>query len=340
VTLPPYPGGPAGPGDPQYPYGQGGQPPYGAPPGGYGVPPQGYGVPAQAGIDPLVSPDYGGWWSRAMAIVKGGLPQLAILQLIGIGVAVLVQIPVIILTVGLLQDVETLDSDDPTTVSSGFLGQAFGAIGLGLLGAVLAVIVAMAITLASIHVGVSVATGQRPDIAAAFRATLSRVFPLIGWSLLGGLLTIVGVLLCVLPGVYLYCVFLVIPGIVAFERTNVIGRAFRLFHNDFGSALARAATIIGLTIVVGFVGSLFGNAISVAVAGADPEATIAGSLVATIVSSLLSAALGVLTAPLTLCMYADLRGRLERVGTPVLAAEIGVAGQQPGGYVGGYPPGY
>ena len=75
-----------------YPYGQSqpGDPRFGVPPGsGYTIP-----YAQQPGVDPLVSPNYAGWWSRGVAIVKRGWKPLIGLQAAGLLLTLLFQVPV------------------------------------------------------------------------------------------------------------------------------------------------------------------------------------------------------------------------------------------------------
>ena len=162
-----------------------------------------------------------------------------------------------------------------------------------------------------------------------------RVFPLLGWQIVAGFLMLLGVCFCILPAIYLYAVFTVLPAVVAFERTNVISRCFRLFHGDFGAALARVATIVGIAFGAGIVGSIISTIVN-AVAGVPSGFTGPGTtaadvstgalIVATVVGGTLAAAIGrgvaVLTAPLTLTAYADMRARVEPLATPMLVREL------------------
>lgn len=289
----------------------------------------------QPGIDPLISLDFSGWWARGMSIARAGWRPLAVLQLIGFGVLLLVQVPIAVWAALLTDDlVSSMDSGaspefpDPGVFLAG--------IGLGLLGIFVLVVVSNAVTVASIHVGVSIALGERAQIGAALRNAMQRVLPLLGWQIVSGFIILAGICACVLPAIYLAAVFTVLPAVVAFERTNVISRCFRLFHSDLGAAVARVATIAGLTLAAGFLGSILSTVIN-AVAGvptgfggvdASVDVSTGTLVVATAVGTLLSAAIGravaVLTTPLVLTAYADLRARVEPLATPVLAREIGL----------------
>src|SRR5262249_32453094 len=125
---------------------------------------------------------------------------------------------------------------------------------------------------------------------------------------------------------------------VAIERTNVIGRCFRLFNRNVGLAVARIATIFGLGIgaaIVAFIlsvvvrgatgASLTGSGAALgsgAVLGSG--ASVAAAVISTLLSAVISAAVAVLTAPLTVAAYADMRARVEPTNTTVIAQQLGI----------------
>ena len=144
------------------------------------------------------------------------------------------------------------------------------------------------------------------------------------------------VCLCVLPVIYAWAVFVVLPVVVAVERTNAIARCFRLFHGDLGSSVARIATIFGLSVGAAVVGAGIAAAVSAGArlgTSSDTAGTIVGSVVATLISGLIGAAVAVLVAPLTLTAYADMRARVEPVNGMMIAQQLGIAGAgAPGPY--------
>ncbi|GIJ70437.1 hypothetical protein Voc01_053540 [Virgisporangium ochraceum] len=304
------------------------------PHGGYAVPPPTFGYPTGDPVfDPLISPDYNGWFSRATALVKAGWRPLAALQAIGVVAVMVVQLPVILWTVSVASDLSYTVEDDPTGTAD--LGPLFGVIGLALAGGFLSIVVAALVTLASIRVGVAVATGAEPNVGEALRGSMGRMFPLLGWQIVAGLLIVVGVCACVLPAIYLYVVFMTVPAVVAFERTNVISRCFQLFHRDLGAAVARLATILGFTIAASVLGGIIDAIISSATGASAGQfeavpsdvttgALIGGYLLSTLVAALIGAVAAVFTSQLTLTAYADLRARVEPLSTPVLASELGL----------------
>ncbi|GAA2381765.1 hypothetical protein [Dactylosporangium salmoneum] len=67
------------------------------PGGGYSIPPAPY--------DPMVSPDYAGWWRRSGQIFKAGWKQLALVQLVGFVAGLVVAVATAVWTFGALNDV-------------------------------------------------------------------------------------------------------------------------------------------------------------------------------------------------------------------------------------------
>ncbi|MFI5907426.1 hypothetical protein [Dactylosporangium sp. NPDC051541] len=306
----------------------------------YGVPAGGYGIPlstAQAGFDPMISPDYSGWWQRSITIFKGAWKQLAILQLIGFVLTLAVVIPEAIWSLRVTADfIDTANSSESAPSLTPLLAPFL----LLFLGAVVAGMVGSLITVAGNQIAVTVAAGQPPRLGPAFALAVRRFLPLWGWSLLAALMMLVGFCLCVLPGIYLYAVFVILPAVVTFERgSGAISRCFQLFHRDFGSAIARIATIIGLSLLVGVISYLVGQIIETAMGGTEsasfgtgPASNVAltstvitAIVVSRLVTTLLEAAVKLFTDVLTVTAYADLRaGTDPGLTTAHLAAEAGV----------------
>ncbi|MEV4135364.1 hypothetical protein AB0J72_24710 [Dactylosporangium sp. NPDC049742] len=369
---PPYPGQPYYPGQAGYPgQGQFGYPgqagAYGAPqyPAGAYDQSQGYGGvydPSQAyaiyqmvpvaGVigegDPLVSPDFAGWWRRSMAILRRGWDKLALLQLIGLAVVLAYSVPLSLVSLDLSGDLSRTDPVTGAPVPPD-PGQVFPALGLILLGSFVGVFVSFVVSIASNHVAVAIAAGVRPRLGAALLLAARRVFPLLGWQVLAGLIVCVGFCACFLPAIYLAAVFTLLPAVVTFERGgSAISRCFKLFHQDLGASISRIATTIALGAAAAFVGAIISiivqggtggaSALSlepVGVTGADGKFVL-GVVLASVVSEVIARAGAVVTAPMSLATYADMRARVEGLSTATLASEIGLApdagqynGQQP-----------
>ncbi|MEV0721128.1 hypothetical protein AB0H87_41945, partial [Asanoa sp. NPDC050611] len=286
----------------------------------------GYEPPFQHQADPLVSPNYAGWWQRGTAIVRRGWQPLALLQLIGLVLALLVQTPVAVY-LALIQD----DLNNSLTTSDGDLGQFDWGPFLGLMGftaggTLLGVIVTAMVTLAVVYVAASIAIGAPVRLGEALRLALRRFLPLLGWQLLALPIYFVGLCLCILPVFYVWGVLAVLPMVVAAERTNAIGRCFTLFHRDFGVAAGRIATVLGLTIGGGIVGALIGGIIQAVASSAlsGDTAIIVGSIISTLLSAVVGGALAILVAPLTLTAYADMRARVEPTNALRITQGLGI----------------
>jgi hypothetical protein len=215
----------------------------------------------------------------------------------------------------------SLATPQTTVDTSTDAGEIFGALAIALPALLITVLLTLTAQLASLHVLVQRATGRQVSVRAAMLAGLRRVHAMIGWGILAGLLVLVGVVLCVVPGIYVGLVMVVLPAIVLLERGRGIGRAFELFHAKFGESLARVATIAGIYLVGGIVQSaISGLLIGDLDPNADPDATpsIATALFGSIVSTSFSVALIVILAPLILTAYADMRARREPFSTAYL----------------------
>jgi hypothetical protein len=311
--------------DPAYPPQPGGAGAGGVPPGGYLPPPQFGAQP----VDPLVSPDYSGWWSRATTITRRGWKPLATIQAIGLVLSLLLQAPAaVVLT--LVSDDLRQSVPEPGSGEVPDLTPFFAAMGLTVGGLLLSLLVTAMVTLAVVHVGVSVAIGTPVRIDEALRVAARRIFPLIGWQLLTFPIYLIAFCLCVLPVVYVAAVFIVLPVVVAAERTGAVGRCFTLFHRNLGVSAGRIATILGLTLAGGLIGAVFTGVIEAAGrnVGSGDTGTIVGVVVSTLVTSVLGGALAILVAPLTLTAYADMRARTEPFNAMVIAQELGVVPPQ------------
>ena len=308
------------PGDPnQYqPYQQYPPPP---PIEGYTVAPQ-VQMPM---VDPLISADFGGWWNKGISIVKRGWKPLVALQAVGLVFALLLEAPVAAYAALVSRDLNQ-DLANTTSTTTPDLGPLLGVLGVGLGAVLLSVLVAAVVTLATVHIGVSVAVGAQPRIGDAISLAVRRIFPLIGWQLLAIPIYLAGVCLCFFPVFYVASVFLVLPVVVAVERTNAISRSFSLFHRDIGASVSRAATILGITIASGVVGGLIGSGIEAVVRSSAPgnAGFIAGAVASSVMSGVIGAAVAVFVAPLTLAAYADLRARREPTHGLMIAQELGI----------------
>jgi hypothetical protein len=276
--------------------------------------------------DPLISPDYSGWWQRNLALVRAFWRPLALLQVIGAVAGLVLRVPTAV-----VQALGTRGMRDGTLTGGAavreMLTRGLPSIGIGLSGALLAGLIAALVALAGMRLLVVGVTGGPVSIGEAMRGALGRLLPFIGWGMVAGLIILGGVCACLLPAIYFAAVFSVLPAVVLFERGGAIGRCFRLFHADLGASVARVATLIGIGIaaalVIGVVGAILGVVAQAASSGTG--GLVSGTVLTTVFSVLATAVVGVLQAPLTLTTYADERARLEPLNTSVLAHELATA---------------
>jgi hypothetical protein len=272
-----------------------------------GAPPWGYTTPSPPPGDPLIGGDLGGWWSRAMRIVASGWKPLLTIQLVGLVPQALLLVPVVMLGSG------DLDGPAPETIDGTTVALIAG---YALFGVVVLLCVQAVVTAGAIHVATAVAVGRPARVGAAVRFALRRALPLLGWQFLAGLVAVVALCACVVPVFYVLTVVSILPAVVAFERGGALPRCFRLFHHRLDVSASRLV-IAGL-VSFGFlmsaqmmatIGDLFGST---------------GALGGMLGSIVVTALGGVLTVPLILTAYADIRAHAEPLSARDLAGELGL----------------
>ncbi|HEV7897085.1 MAG TPA: hypothetical protein VGP31_04490 [Planosporangium sp.] len=299
------------------------------PSAGYQVPPLGPVPPPNPFADPsdpLISPDYAGWWRRNVALLRAYWRPLLVLQLIAAAVALVLRVPTAIAEALGSRELQT-GARLSGTEALHALGNALPWLGVGAVGAMLSGVAFAVAILAGMRLIVVAVTGGQPDVGAALRGALRRLFPLVGWGLLAWLIVLAGICACFLPGLYFVAVFTVLPAVVLFERGGVIARCFKLFHADLGASLARVATIIGIAVAAALITSVVGGIVNV-IAGTSAGSTgplVGATLVTAVLGVVVNVALGVVLTPLILTTYADERARREPVHTGVLAHELATA---------------
>jgi hypothetical protein len=325
--MPPPPGGAYPPPSPG-----GWTQPHGSP-----TPPQQWpGGPGQGGHwgapdlgDPLISPDYSGWWNRSTTLVKAYWRPLLLLQLIGFAIT----LPVLVFS-GITQGFQArklqeqfvgADIAEPPQFPD--FGEFIAGTLVGTVGSLVAYLVYALILLAGMRLVVVAVAGGPVSVKEGLRGAAPRMFPLIGWQLLGGLLAIAALCACVLPVFYVVAVLAVLPAVVLFERGGVIARCFRLFHGDLGSSLARVVTVIAISIAASMAAGMVGVVFQPSASTSTPVLVV-GAVIVALVQAVAQAAAGVVTVPMIATTYADMRARIEPLSTPVLVQELTGAGAQ------------
>lgn len=272
--------------------------------------------------DPLVSATFIDWWTRSFRLLATTWRPILLVQLWWV---------VPMLAFGIISSL-LLDPEPATVESTADVRGAFGVLALAAPAALISVLLISIAQLASLQVVVQWATGQPVSVRAAWGTAFRRIHAMIGWGVLAVLLIGAGITLCFLPGIYLGCALLILPAIVLLERDKGIGRAFELFHHKFGDSIARVATIIGVALVPSVIENVVSRALNGG--GYDPQASpsVTVTILGAIISTVFAVAISIVTAPLLLTAYADMRARREPFSTAYLMP------QQPAYTQPSYPP--
>ena len=275
------------------------------------VPPSGDGRPHFDPTDPLISADYAGWWRRTLAVITHVWPQLLVLQAAGAVVTFLCGV-----AVGRVREPFMVESDQVQGVG------VAARISAQITAALVDVTVFTVVTLAVVYLVVLSAAGRQPTLGECLRGAARRLLPLIGWSLLAGVLVGVGLLLCLLPGIYFIVVLILLAPVVAIERRQGIGRCFDLFHTARRTALGRNGTILAIMLAVATLGWGLQMAITAAVGSNQGDPGAGSTVRALAADSLTTAVVGILTGPLAVTAYASLRTKREPISTADLALQL------------------
>lgn len=297
-------------------------PPLAAPMGYPGqLPPQYYADPN----DPLVSKDFSGWWGRSFRLAKAAWRPVALVQLIPSVPLLALGLFFALFDFNRLVDSRFVPNGDGTYTfneSTPFDWSDFRTLLLIFIPIVLVLaLVGVVTTLATYRILVQVATGRPVSIGAALKDGLRRTPALIGWGLLGSLLILVGLIACILPGIYVGIVMSILPAVVLLERGNAISRVFQLFHADIGAALGRIIITALMGVAISFASSIVTGIVDPSAWNtAHSGAGTVGGIVSAVLSTGFSIASTVLLTPMLLTAYADMRARHEPFSTAYLVA--------------------
>lgn len=217
----------------------------------------------------------------------------------------------------------TLDGTLDSSETDAFIDAS---VQLGLLVLALVILTGLGTVLvqgASVKAAADVYQGTVPDWRESLRFGLRRFPALLGALILVWLGSSVGLLFCLLPGIWLFVSWSVtVPG-VAIESLGPIsamGRSFRLVRPRFWQALG---VIFLSTLVYGAVSYIFSLLGSVFTLFEDNPASGVSLLASTISSSISSIiVLPFISAVLTV-LYFDLRVRSEGYDLQIMATELG-----------------
>ena len=279
--------------------------------------------------DPLVSYDFSSWINRLLGVVKRSGKRMTAIVLLG---GLLPAIGVVATWVGIGFGIaylltEVLDQPDEFTPLTVVVIIAYYVSMLTVIG-----YFAATSTLAMIRVATNDAAGQGISLSRAYFSSTRLAWPTFGWSVLGGLLTLLGVLLCYLPGLYVSLVLSVLAPVMAFQRRSGLVGAFRLVHSDFWPTIGRLV-LLAFAVSVLSMGTLIGlyvlgigvGFVTISVAGESALDTVGPIylVVAAIVYFAVILFAQVLSTAGSLVTYAGARARQEPgLNTGRLVAEV------------------
>ncbi|MGW6931637.1 hypothetical protein ACWGE0_16415 [Lentzea sp. NPDC054927] len=306
------------PNQPQQPNGP--QQPPQPPPGYYAPPPPGPGPTIKPGVIPL----------RPLAvgeIVDGAITTMRRYPKLLIGaaavVAAITQIVGLLVQLPFLDDLTAVVALDPNTMTQEQAVNQFTDAIVGFLtGTLLSVLLVLLGTVflsgfITVIVGHAV-LGKPVSFAQAWEEFKPRLLPLLGATLLSGLVIAVGLLFCIVPGIYLWVLFALVTPALVLERCGV-GAAFGRSKNLVNGAWWRTFGILLLTVVIGWVISwiisLPFGLLGAATTGfsSDPTAALSiGSLILSTIGAIIASTITLpFSSAVTVLVYVDRRMRSE-----------------------------
>lgn len=195
---------------------------------------------------------------------------------------------------------------------------------LGLVSALMGLVIYVISTTAAAHVlardAVSESEGSssRTGWWQGLRFGFSRFWSMFGWSVAAGLAIYLGLLFCVLPGIYADVIFhATFAGVVAFERPlSVIRRCFELIKGHWWEMFGRSflVSLAAAAVALGF-GFLTGGFTLAA------RRARAASLGSNILLNVINVPFAMFLSVSAVITYAELRRKLEPITSAQLAAE-------------------
>lgn len=275
-------------------------------PSGTGYP---YGVPP---YDPLVAYDFSSWIDRLVGVVRRSWKRLLSLFVLGY---LLPMAAVGLVMLGLFFGTTLMG--DPFEN----LGVLASVITFLVLLVVAAIYLYLVTILAAVKLATNDAAGQSIRMVDAYRSSWPLGWPTFGWSLAAGFLIGLGLLACLLPGIYLFIAFSVLVPVMAFQRQGGLAGSFKLVNGNFWPVAGRIAMLYGVTTAVSLTLQAVGDQVSIPMATPPMEAAIA--LVGVIVSLAVDLLIEVVVLAGLVVTYAELRGRRQPgLTTAHLVAEV------------------
>ena len=157
------------------------------------------------------------------------------------------------------------------------------------------------------------AAARPTTFAEAGRFTASRFSRLIGWQALFAVAGVIGLVFCIVPGVYVWVLSTFVVGIVSFEGHDVWRRSRTLVQGHF-------FPILGRVLVVGLLAGAAAQAL--AAVGNAVTAVTGNAAVGGAVGALLAAPVGMLGAAAAVVTYAEAKARVDGTDTANLLYDL------------------
>jgi hypothetical protein len=173
--------------------------------------------------------------------------------------------------------------------------------------------------------------GEQPTWRSSLRFAFVRLHSILWITILSGIATAVGFILCGVPGVYLWIAFAVAVPVLLTEGvkgTSALGRSRALVRGRWWGTFG--VVLLG-TILAGVVSAAIGALAGLAAGTTDPG-SVAGFLVNSVSGTLGSMISTPFTAAFVSVLYFDLRVRKEAFDLQLLAERIGLTAPPEGGY--------
>lgn len=263
--------------------------------------------------DPLVARDFSDWTGKIVDAVSRSWRRLFLLQA---AVAIPVAIASALVSNSAGDSLTQLMTDVGNRSSVTIERTASFGVGVALL-ALFALVVGALVQIASVWLIVKDAERPGP-LAEALRFGVRRMFPLIGWEILAGVLIVIGFIV-IIPGIYLAVVLLPsLVGVVAIDRAG-IGRCFQLargqFFRLFGRCLMALLFAAAYSQVVALIVKLVFGSDNPSVWGTE------------LLTGVLDIPLQAIASAFIVVTYAELRGREKPITTRQLSGALDLRGR-------------
>jgi hypothetical protein len=230
--------------------------------------------------------------------------------------------------VSALIEASAVNDSDSGSLSSHDLALYLSAIGAA---AILGVLANTVATGASFKAVADAYLGEQPTWRSSLRFAFARLHSILWITILGGIATVVGLVFCIVPGVYLWIAFAVAVPVLLTEGvkgTSALGRSRALVRGRWWGTFG--VVLLG-TILAGVVAAAIGGLAGFAAGSTDPG-SVAGFLVNSVSGTLGSMISTPFTAAFVSVLYFDLRVRKEAFDLQLLAERIGLTAPPEGGY--------